>query len=272
MPPGLRPPPDGGRPSAVLILFGDGPGGPDLLLVQRSRAIRRHAGQPAFPGGAIDPADGGAVAAALREAAEETGVDPAGVQVLGVLPELFISRSGFSVTPVLAWWRAPVPVAPGDPAEVTGVSRVPVAELADPANRLSIRLPSGQAGPAFRAGSHAGVGVHRAWWWTGCWPSADGSCRGTRGGWRTFLRMPTGPRRGCRSPARSRSAAAAPAMLARFGPAPGLARCPRWPGRRAWRGRYGGTRARRFPGPDPDRARCGVRRGRVPPGFHHRAC
>jgi 8-oxo-dGTP pyrophosphatase MutT (NUDIX family) len=148
----LRPPPGGGRPAAVLILFGDGPGGPDLLLVQRSRFLRSHAGQAAFPGGAIDPADAGPVAAALREAAEETRLDPSGVQVLGTLPELFISRSGFSVTPVLAWWRRPAPVVPGDLAEVTAVARVGIAELADPAHRLTIRHPAGYAGPAFLAG------------------------------------------------------------------------------------------------------------------------
>ena len=152
VPPPMRPPPGGGRPSAVLILFGDGPGGPDLLLVQRSPLLRRHAGWPAFPGGAIDESDGGPVPAALREAAEEAGVDPAGVQVLTVLPELFIPRSGFSVTPVLAWWRRPVPVAPGDPGEITAVARVRVADLADPANRLTARYPSGLAGPAFRVG------------------------------------------------------------------------------------------------------------------------
>jgi 8-oxo-dGTP pyrophosphatase MutT (NUDIX family) len=148
----MRPPPGGGRPSAVLILFGDGPDGPDLLLVQRSPFLRRHAGQPAFPGGAIDESDGGPVPAALREAAEETGVDPSGVQVLAVLPELFIPRSGFSVTPVLAWWRRPVPVGPGDPGEISSVARVAIADLADPANRLMARYPSGVAGPAFRVG------------------------------------------------------------------------------------------------------------------------
>ncbi len=152
VPPGMRPPPGGGRPSAVLILFGEGPGGPDLLLVQRSPFLRRHAGQPAFPGGAIDKSDGGPVPAALREAAEEAQVDPSGVQVLAVLPELFIERSGFSVTPVLAWWRRPGPVGAGDPEEITAVARVRIADLADPANRLTARYPSGLAGPAFRVG------------------------------------------------------------------------------------------------------------------------
>jgi 8-oxo-dGTP pyrophosphatase MutT (NUDIX family) len=153
----LRPPAagaagTGARRSAVLILFGAGSDGPDVLLLQRAERLRRHAGQPAFPGGAIDPADDGPVGAALREAAEEARVDPAGVQVLAVLPELYIWRSGFLVVPVLAWWRRPGPVGPGDPAEVSSVARVPVAELADPANRLSLRYPSGQTGPAFRAG------------------------------------------------------------------------------------------------------------------------
>lgn len=145
-----RPPAAGGRAAAVLILFGDGPSGPDLLLIERAAELRNHAGQPAFPGGAIDPSDGGPVQAALREAAEETGLDPDGVHVLGVLPQLYIWRSDFLVTPVLAWWRAPVPVAPGDPGEIAAVVRVPVADLASPANRMMIRYPSGQAGPAFR--------------------------------------------------------------------------------------------------------------------------
>jgi 8-oxo-dGTP pyrophosphatase MutT (NUDIX family) len=152
VPEGLRPPPGGGRPSAILILFGAGAAGPDVLLVQRSNSLRRHPGQPAFPGGVIDATDGGPVEAALREAAEEALVEPGGVQVLTVLPDLYISRSGFRVSPVLAWWREPAPVGPGDPAEVAAVARVPVAELADPARRLTIVYPSGASGPAFRAG------------------------------------------------------------------------------------------------------------------------
>jgi 8-oxo-dGTP pyrophosphatase MutT (NUDIX family) len=153
----LRPPRGGGRRSAILILFGDPSradfgAGPDLLLVQRSQSLRRHAGQAAFPGGVIDPDDDGAVGAALREAAEEAGVEPGGVEVVSVLPDLYIPRTGYQVSPVLGWWRDPVPVRPGDPAEVAAVARVPVAELADPANRLMVRYPHGGAGPAFRAG------------------------------------------------------------------------------------------------------------------------
>ena len=146
----LRPPVVGGRRSAVLILFGDGP---DLLFIQRSEGLRRHPGQPAFPGGAIDDGDDGPVAAALREAAEETGLDPAGVEVLGTLPELFIPHSEFRVVPVLAWWRQPSAVRPVDTGEVAAVERIPVADLADPAHRVMLQGPSGRIGPAFRIGS-----------------------------------------------------------------------------------------------------------------------
>ncbi|WP_078763653.1 NUDIX hydrolase [Marinactinospora thermotolerans] len=150
VPRGMRPPREGGRHSAVLILFGDGPDGPDVLLIQRNTGLRRHSGQPAFPGGSLDPDDDGPVACALREAQEETGLDPAGVDVLGVLPELYIAHSGFRVTPVLAWWREPSEVRPVDVGEVASVARVPVAELADPTNRLLTRHPDGSTGPAFR--------------------------------------------------------------------------------------------------------------------------
>ncbi len=146
----IQPPASGGRASAVLVLFGGEPDDPDLLFIQRSADLRLHAGQPAFPGGAIDAVDGGPVAAALREAAEEVGVDPDGVDVVGTLPELFIPRTGFRVVPVLAWWRRPCAVAPVDPAEVAAVERVTVSELADPATRVTVRGPSGFLSPAFR--------------------------------------------------------------------------------------------------------------------------
>jgi 8-oxo-dGTP pyrophosphatase MutT (NUDIX family) len=148
----LRPPGNGARAAAVLILFGEGPEGPDLLLLQRADTLRKHAGQPAFPGGGIDPGDGGPVGAALREAAEETGLDPSGVTVLTSMPELYVSHSGYRVTPVVAWWREPSAVAAGDPGEVASVARVPLSELADPANRLQVRAPAGYLGPAFRVG------------------------------------------------------------------------------------------------------------------------
>lgn len=152
VPPMLRPT-SGGRAAAVLILFGEGPHGPDVLLTERAATLNKHAGQPAFPGGRIDPEDDGPVAAALREAWEEAGVEPAGVEVLATLPELYLSHSEHRVTPVAAWWREPSDIAPGHPGEVATVARVPIADLVDPANRLTVRHPSGlKMGPAFRVG------------------------------------------------------------------------------------------------------------------------
>ena len=143
------PPPEGGRDSAVLALFGEGGQGPDLLLIERAATLRSHAGQPAFPGGAQDPQDAGPVAAALREAREEVGLDPASVEVLGVLPALWLPPSGFVVHPVVGWWHAPHPVDVVDAGEVAAVARVPLSELTDPANRYRVSHPSGYIGPAF---------------------------------------------------------------------------------------------------------------------------
>jgi 8-oxo-dGTP pyrophosphatase MutT (NUDIX family) len=144
------PPEEGGRESAVLMLFGDGALGPDLLLIQRSSNMRSHAGQPAFPGGAVDPDDDGPAATALREAVEETGLDPAGVDILATMPPLWLPPSGFVVTPVIAWWREPSTVSAVDETEVAAVERVPIAELTDPANRFRVRHPlSKWTGPAF---------------------------------------------------------------------------------------------------------------------------
>ena len=140
-------PPHGeGRHSAVLILFSDDR---DVLLIQRASTMRSHAGQPAFPGGALDDDDQDAAGAALREAQEETGLDPAGVVVFGALPDLWVHVTNYVVSPVLAWWRSPSPVHAQDPAEVESVHRVLIADLVAPANRCRVLHPSGFFGPGF---------------------------------------------------------------------------------------------------------------------------
>jgi 8-oxo-dGTP pyrophosphatase MutT (NUDIX family) len=143
------PAPEAARRGAVLMLFGEGPQGPDLLLTQRAATMRSHAGQPAFPGGANDPGED-AIAAALREGMEETGLLPDSVLPVALFPELYLPPSGFLVRPVLAYWHTPGAVRPVDPAETAIVARVPVAELIDPANRGRTFHPSGYVGPAFR--------------------------------------------------------------------------------------------------------------------------
>ena len=149
----FTPPPGGdAREGAVLMLFGEGRLGPDLLLTERAHDMRSHPGQVSFPGGSVDPGDASPEAAALREAEEETGLDPAGVEVFGRLPQLWLPPSNFAVTPVMAWWREETPVRVVDPAEVHAIYRVPVEDLLDPAHRISVRHPSGWKGPAFLIG------------------------------------------------------------------------------------------------------------------------
>ena len=144
----------GARRAAVLILIGDGPAGPEIMFVERAAGMRTHPGQIAFPGGAADVGDHDIADTALREAAEETGVDRAGIEVLGMLPPAYVEVSGFDVTAVIAWWREPSPVAVMDSREAASIDIVPVAVLTDPAHRARVRHPSGYTGPAFEVNGH----------------------------------------------------------------------------------------------------------------------
>lgn len=151
-------PPEGSdaRRGAVLMLFGEGPLGPDLLLTERAHHMRSHPGQISFPGGSID-GDETPREAALREAMEETGVDPHGVEVFAELPELWLPPSNFAVTPVLGWWREPSLVSVVSPDEVHAVYRVPISELVDPTHRIAVRHPTGWVGPGFLIGDDKDV-------------------------------------------------------------------------------------------------------------------
>ncbi|MCP2636485.1 CoA pyrophosphatase [Microbacterium sp. HD4P20] len=182
------PTPADSRAAAVLILFGVLDSLPsdhdadaravsrdlDVLLLARATTLRSHAGQVAFPGGRLDPGDDGPVQAALREAWEETGLDPAGVEVLGTLENIPLEYSLHLVTPVLAWWRHPSPVRVVDEAESADVFRAPVADLLDPANRgVTVIRRDGQEWrgpgflvPRFDAQSNR-MGEHLVWGFTG---------------------------------------------------------------------------------------------------------
>jgi 8-oxo-dGTP pyrophosphatase MutT (NUDIX family) len=139
------------RRGAVLILFGEGKAGPDLLLTERAHHMRSHPGQISFPGGSIDPGET-AHDAALREAQEETGLDPAGVDVFAELPELWLPPSNFAVTPLLAWWETESAVGVVDPDEVHEVMRVPIRDLVGPQHRIRVEHPSGWVGPGYLVG------------------------------------------------------------------------------------------------------------------------
>ena len=151
-----------GRDAAVLVLFsgpdtehlpGRVPPEADLLLTVRAGTLRHHAGQAAFPGGAADPGDAGPVETALREAREETGVDPGRLLPLATLERMFIPPSGFHVVPVLAYSPDPGPVAVINESETAVVARVPLRAFVNPENRLMVHRSGGErryAGPAFR--------------------------------------------------------------------------------------------------------------------------
>ena len=123
----------GGKPkaAAVLVPVIAHPDETTVLLTQRATGLRSHSGQIAFPGGRLDEDDGSPLAAALREAEEEIGLEASHVRPLGYL-DAYLSGTGYLVTPVVAL------VAPGaplslNPFEVSETFEVPLGFLMDPA-------------------------------------------------------------------------------------------------------------------------------------------
>lgn len=116
------------RPAGVLAAFHEDDG--RLILTKRASGLRHHPGQIALPGGKVDPGDADEVAASLREAHEEVGLDPAQVDLVGTLPP-HRTVTGFSVVPVVGIIRgrfAPIP----EPGEVDEAFALPFSHIADP--------------------------------------------------------------------------------------------------------------------------------------------
>ncbi|WP_237153197.1 NUDIX hydrolase [Oryzibacter oryziterrae] len=127
------------KDAAVLLGLFESEEGLRLILTRRTDHLRSHAGQVALPGGRIDAGDASPLAAALREADEEIGLDPAAVEPLGMLSP-YVTNSGYRVFPVVAQ-VAGAPVLVPNPDEVAEVFDVPLGFLMDPANHQIERRP-----------------------------------------------------------------------------------------------------------------------------------
>lgn len=119
-------------PAAVLVALVDRPEGLTVLLTERASQLTKHAAQISFPGGRLDDSDADVASAALREAQEEIGLDPARVRVFGYLPDHLVF-SGFRVTPVLSLVTPPFDLV-ANPAEVAAVFEVPIVHVFDAGN------------------------------------------------------------------------------------------------------------------------------------------
>ncbi len=116
-------------PAAVLVPVVMG-SEPSVLLTKRTSHLSKHAGQISFPGGRIDPGDSGPEAAALREAHEEIGIEPASVAVLGRLTD-HITGTGYRITPIVAVLPPALRYALS-PHEVEAIFELPMRVVLDP--------------------------------------------------------------------------------------------------------------------------------------------
>lgn len=117
------------RPASVLLALFERPAGPTVLFTERAAHLKDHAGQVSLPGGRLAPGES-AAQAALREAHEEVGLEPATVDVIGAL-DGFLTGTGFAITPVVGIVTHAEFTALPDPREVAGVFEVPLTVILD---------------------------------------------------------------------------------------------------------------------------------------------
>jgi 8-oxo-dGTP pyrophosphatase MutT (NUDIX family) len=144
--------------AAVLVGLVERPSGISLLLTERARHLKNHAGQVAFPGGRAEPGDAGPVATALREAHEEIGLEPSVVEVVATIDPQ-ITGTGFRVTPVVGFVGSAFEPVP-DPGEVAEVFEMPLQFALDEANL--VRREWERSGTRFRGYEYVYAG-HRVW-------------------------------------------------------------------------------------------------------------
>ena len=149
-----------------------------MLIIERAADMRSHAGQCPSQAVLTIRKTTGPIDTALREAQEETGLEPSGVVPVAALPPDVVAAVGIRwQTPVLGWWREPSPISAMDPAEVADVHRVAISDLVAPANRVKVSHPSGYIGAGFE------VDGMLVWGFTGLlldrlFALAGGSCPG----------------------------------------------------------------------------------------------
>ena len=119
------------RSAAVLIPVVDDGGPLRIILTRRTDGLPTHKGQVAFPGGGVDPGDGGPVGAALREAEEEIGLPRENVEVLGLLDDFPTVNDEMTVTPVVSRVRS-IPALRPAPEEVARIFFIPLDSLQQP--------------------------------------------------------------------------------------------------------------------------------------------